>query len=152
PDVLWIEQIAQFERRDEVQDLIMADKISALPGHGPVPGVDDYLSFLTNTVGFSTNAVDYPIVDVADTLATATLFFNDFFEFGLPTNPTRLAGFISLCPPADQLCDNLHGPFVMSVVSAYNDSKSDPVNLDANGFRKGLGVNPFGRISNTIIF
>ncbi len=152
PDVLWIERSAPLEMKDEVQDLIMANRVSGLPGNGPVPGFDDYLDFLTNVVGFSTDPAEYPVLDDADTLATATTFFNDFFEFGNPTNATRLAGFLSLCPVSAVLCENFHGPFVMSVASAYNDSKNDPANLDANGFRKGLGVSPFGRISNTIIF
>ena len=152
PDVLSIQRSAPVEKRDEVQDLILADRVSQLPGHGPIFGVDDYLDFLTNVCGFSSDATQYPIVDVADTLATYTAYFNDFFELGDSNNITRLAGFKSLCPPSATLCENIHGPFVMSVVTAYNDSKSDPVNLDASGFRKGLGVSPFGRISNTILF
>ncbi|MGD0652111.1 MAG: choice-of-anchor D domain-containing protein [Verrucomicrobiia bacterium] len=152
PDVLWIEVVAPIVPRDEEQTLIMADRISQLPGHSPVPGVDDYLDFLTNVVGFSTDPVEYPVLDVADTLADITVFFNDFFEFGNSINTTRLVGFMDLCPSGVTLCDNIHGPFVMSVASAYNDSKTAPVNPDANGFRKGLGVSPFGRISNTIIF
>ena len=149
-NVLWIELSAPIEKRDEVQDLIMAERISGA-GNGPVPGFDDYLDFLTNVVGFSTNPSDYPVLDVADTLAESTAFFNDFFEFGNPANPTRLVGFASLCTPGDTLCDDFHGPFVMSVVGAYNDTR-DTVNLDANGFRKGLGVSPFGQLSNLIIF
>ncbi|MGA2221802.1 MAG: choice-of-anchor D domain-containing protein [Verrucomicrobiia bacterium] len=152
PDVLWIQRSAPMEPKDEEQSLILADRISQLPGHSPVPGVDDYLDLLTNVWGFSTDATQYPILDVADTLATATTSFNDFFESGNPSNTTRLAGFLSLCPPGAVLCDNSHGPFVMSTAAGYNDSKSDPVNLDMSGFRKGLGVSPFGRISNTILY
>ena len=148
--VLWIEPNAPLEKRDEGQDLIMADRISG-PGNGPVPGFDDYLDFLTNTVGFSSDPAQYPIVDVADTLGDVTTVFNDFFELGQPTNPTRLVGFASLCPPSSTLCDEDHSPFVMSVVAAYNDAHAD-VNLSLNGFRKGIGVSPFGRISNLDIF
>jgi hypothetical protein len=149
-NVLWIELSAPIEKRDEVQDLIMAERISGT-GNGPVPGFDDYLDFLTNVVGFSTNPADYPVLDVADVEGTSAIFFNDFYEFGLPTNPTRLAGFGSLCIPTDVLCDDEHAPFVMSVAGGYNDTR-EVVNLDANGFRNGLGVSPFGRLSNLIIF
>jgi len=152
-DVLWIERCAPLESKDEVQDLISADRVSQPPGNGPVPGVDDYLDFLTNVVGFSTNPAEYPILDVADEDGEQALNFNDFFEFGNPSNTTRLVGFIGLCAPGATYCVTLpHAPFVMSVASGYNDSKSDPVNLDSNGFRKGLGISPFGRISNMAIF
>ena len=120
----------------------MADRVSQLPGNSPVPGVDDYLDFLTNVLGFSTDPTQYPMLDVADTLASVAFSFNDFFEFGNPTNTTRFLGYIDLCPPGSTLCDNIHGPFVMSVASAYNDSKIDPVNLDLRRISQGLGCVP----------
>jgi hypothetical protein len=151
PDVLWIARCAPMERRDEVQSLIIAERISG-PGNGPVPGFDDYLEFLTNVVGVSTNPADYPVLDVADTAADpSAIFFNDFYEFGNATNAIRIAGFVDMLAPGDTLCDNLHGPFVMSVASGYNAARDD-INLDASGFRKGLGVSPFGRVSNTMLF
>ncbi len=152
PDVVWIERSAPIEAKDEQAALVMANRTSQLPGHTPVPGVDDYLDFLTNTCGFSTNAAEYPLLDVADTLADVTTVFNDFFEGGNPSNQSRLAGFISLCPPNANLCEEFHGPFVMSVATGYNDSKTSTINLDAVGFRKGMGISPFGRVSNTILF
>jgi hypothetical protein len=151
PDVLWIERVAPAEPKDESQALIMADRVSQLPGHSPVPGVDDYLDLLTNVWGFSTDATQYPILDLADTLSTATQLYNDFFELGNPANLTRLVGFLSLCPGVTY-CETYHGPIGMTVACGYNDSKAEPANLDGYGFRKGLGVSPFGRISNTIIF
>jgi hypothetical protein len=152
PDVLWIERSAPMEPKDEQAALVMANRTTQLPGHTPVPGVDDYLDFLTNTCGFSTNAFEYPLLDVADTLATVTTVFNDFFEGGNPSNQTRLGGFISLCPPTAILCEQFHGPFVMSVAGGFNGGKTDTNNLDGAGFRKGMSVSPFGRISNTILF
>jgi hypothetical protein len=151
PDVLWIARCAPMERRDEVQSLIIADRISG-PGNGPVPGVDDYLDFLTNVVGVSTNPADYPVLDVADTAAYDTIaYFTDFYEFGNPTNAIRITGLNDMLGTTETACENLHGPFVMSVASGYNDAR-DTVNLDASGFRKGLGVSPFGRVSNTWLF
>jgi hypothetical protein len=150
PDVLWIERCAPMERRDEVQALIVADKITG-PGNGPIPGFDDYLDFLTNFVGVSTNPADYPVLDIADTSATVAEFFNDFYELGNPTNAIRIPGENDMLGTTENPCDNLHGLFVMSVASGYNAAR-DTINLDASGFRKGLGVSPFGRVSNTWLF
>jgi hypothetical protein len=151
PEVLWIERDAPIAPKDESQALVMADKISELPGHSPVPGIDDYLDLLTNSWGFSVVPSEYPVLDVADTLATSTILDDDFYEFGNPTNATRLAGFLSLCPSSATLCENFHGPFVMSVASGFNSAYTSN-NVTAAGFRKGLGVSPFGRVSNTILF
>ena len=151
PDVLWIQRSAPMEPKDETQSLIMASQIGQPPGHGPVPGIDDYLNLLTNVWGFSVDPGEYPVLDVADSIGTSTTLDDDFYEFGNPTNATRLAGFISLCPPTAILCDPLHGSFVMSVGSGFNDSRASN-NVTTAGFRKGLGVSPFGRVSNTILF
>ena len=82
PWVIWIEPVVPFEHRDEVQDLVVASRISG-PGHGPLPGTDNYLDFLTNTLGFSTSPGQYPVVDVADSgldNGSTRPYHNDFYD------------------------------------------------------------------------
>jgi hypothetical protein len=151
-DVLWIQPFAPLVKKDESQSLVMADRISQLPGHSPVPGVDNYLDFLTNVVGFSTDPAQYPVLDIADTLSDPVLFAPDFYEFGSFANPTRFLGELIMCSPVSALCDDFHGPFVASVAMGANIGTTNFPDVDVSGFRKGLGVSPFGRFSITEIF
>ena len=124
------------------------------PGHGPVSPLSvaeplgRYVYFLTNTVGFSTNSFDYPIVDVADTgldnyfiylyapyitnLTGRLPFHPAFREFGV--GPFRLAYLYSYfdvpvnCVPFADPCTSCapydgveHGTLVSSVVLGYDD-------------------------------
>lgn len=69
PDVLWVEPVVTFANHDEELSLIAAERISSMPGHAPIApfaGGQRYLDFITNTVGFSTNPLEYPILDIAD--------------------------------------------------------------------------------------
>ena len=146
-DVLWIQKVEPLRLRDEVQDLILTTQTNA-PGFGPTNSVGgtsalftNYLDFLTNTVGGGlsafTDQFTYPIVDVADTgIDAQRLVHPAFFEFGSPTNASRVAyrepsGYIG-AGAAELGCARLnnnfsgwedfdgHGTFVASVIAGYD--------------------------------
>jgi hypothetical protein len=156
-DVVWIEPLVPKAPRDEKQDLILASRTNQVPGHGPVSGVDSYLDFLVNSVGFSTDAAQYPFVDVADTgldVGSLDPAHISFYEFGGngSVNRSTFAGVSRVAylldfipPPPDEscvpcdprpecACGSLgpydcfgHGTLVSSVVAGYDDQPDTAV-------------------------
>ncbi len=59
PDVLWVQQVVPMRHMDERQAIVLATSNT-----GPSPA--RYLNFL-NTVGFTNDPTQYPILDIADT-------------------------------------------------------------------------------------
>jgi hypothetical protein len=149
PDVLWMTRVWPIKTMDERADLLEASRTNQLPGHSPVPGIDNYMNFLTNQVGFSTTPEEYPVIDLADTVFPA-FGAADFFVLGNPANESRDVGYLSLCNPSATLCD-IHADWTTSTAVGANISETAS-NEDSVGFRLGLGVSPFGRFANTIIF
>lgn len=145
PDVTWVGERLARELFDEVQDMIL------VTGANPVaPG---YLTFLTG-LGFPATQASYPIVDVTDDgLGNGTTSSGDrtFHELGVMANPTRLAA-VSNCTNS-ALGNNVqgHGHLNTNIVGGYDTMAGFPF-LDPNGFQRGLGVSPFGRMSGTRIF
>ena len=62
PDVVWVGQYTPPQKMDEVQGQIMAAQLGNANGTPTGPG---YLAWL-NSLGFSQNPADYPIVDITD--------------------------------------------------------------------------------------
>ena len=107
------------------------------------------MNFLTNQVGFSTTPEEYPVIDLADTVFPAA-GAADFYVLGNPANEYRSTGYVSLCNPSATLCD-IHADWTTSTAVGANISETAS-NEDSVGFRLGLGVSPFGRFANSIIF
>jgi subtilisin-like proprotein convertase family protein len=153
PDVFNVEQWYDRTKNDEVQGQIVAGNISATGGKvGPAaPG---YLSWLSG-LGFPTTPADYPIVDVVDDgvdNGTTNPLHPDFY-----TNGNKVSGISRLVDTAncttDPAADGLagHGNLNAGIVGAYNNLTGQPY-VDSNGFNRGVGISPFGRIAETKIF
>ncbi len=155
PDVVVVEPYIAPTKLDERQNMIVAGNIT---GNGPTPG--DYFSLLStwgfNQAQFTTSNFG---VDVSDSgIDNATTTPN---HFGL-----RLAGAIGgtsrvvynrLEGTANvgstlQGCDG-HGNLNAHIIGGHTGSRTAAPHADAQGFRYGLGVNPFiNRIGSSVIF
>ncbi len=113
PGVLWIEQVRPLTTEDEKQDLIVATVTNGV-GFGPAPGVH-YIDFLTNTVGFSTSAAQYPVIDIADSgldIGSEDPLHSDFYERGPSVSNvigggvnSRVAYLLDYTPCPDATCN-----------------------------------------------
>ena len=94
------------------------------------------------------------MVDVTDDgidNGTANPLHPDFHELGLFGNPSRL--IVNGNCTADASGDGKagHGNLNTGIVGAYDNLTGSP-SVDANGYRIGLGVSPYTRLSGTKIF
>ena len=151
PDVTWIGERLPITRNDEKQGQLVAGHLNG-PRTGPsAPG---YKAFL-DSKGFSTDPNAYPIVGLSDDgvgNGTTTNGAGDptFTRLGDGTT-TRLA-FVQNCT-ANPLPDGLdgHGHINTSIVGGYDVRSGDPYR-DADGYQRGMGMNPYGRMGMTKIF
>jgi len=151
PDVVSVEPLPRYQKLDEIQGQILAGYLTT---NGSQPSGPGYLQWLTGTVGFTTTAAAYPIVEIVDDgvdNGTATPNHPDFYEFGDNTRSDRL--IYNHNWTSDPLADGIggHGNLNAGLVGGYNQG-AGPAYEDANGYNYGLGVNPFGRIAGSKIF
>lgn len=153
PDVFNVEQWHDRTKNDEIQGQLVAGNISTTGGKvGPAaPG---YLSWLTGQ-GFPTTPASYPIVDVVDDgvdIGTTTPLHPDYYTNGDKVNGTSRLVDTANCttdPAADGLAG--HGNLNTGIVGGYNNTAGPPY-VDSNGFNRGVGISPFGRLAETKIF
>lgn len=151
PEVVNIEPAIRPALLDEVQGQLIAGNLTA---DGSRPSSPGYLAWLTATVGFTTTATAYPIVDITDDGiddGTTTPLHPDFYTAGDPTQEDRLVYNINWTtdPTADG--GGGHGNINAAIVGGYNDRRGFPY-TDGNGYNRGLGVNPFGPIAGSKVF
>lgn len=150
PDVFWIEQHFERELLDEVQGQVLAGSLT-LDQTGPSgPG---YLAWL-DSLGFSQNPADYPLVDITDDgIGNGTTDSGDptLHEQGDAGNPSRLAYVENCTSAADGGSLDGHGHINVSIAGGY-DMRSGAPYQDADGFQRGLGINPYGRFAGTRVF
>ncbi|HKQ61972.1 MAG TPA: S8 family serine peptidase, partial [Candidatus Polarisedimenticolaceae bacterium] len=151
PDVTWVGERFPRERMDEVQGQIVAAQFDASQSGPAGPG---YKAFLDG-LGFSTNPADYPVVDVTDDGIGTGLVANGsgdptFTRLGDGTT-TRLV-YIGDCT-TDASGDGVggHGHINTSIVGGYDVRAGSPYR-DSDGFQRGMGLNPYGRMAGTKIF
>jgi hypothetical protein len=150
PDVFWIGEYFERELLDEVQNQILAANFD---GSQTGPSGPGYLAWLTS-YGFSTNPADYPVVDVTDDgIGNGTGNSGDYtlHELGNITNPTRLQYVGNCTSSADGGGPDGHGHINTSIVGGYDTLTGFPYQ-DADGFNRGLGVNPYSRLAGTRVF
>lgn len=150
PDVVWVGERLERELHDEVQNQILAGNLS---GDQSGPSGVGYLTWL-DSFGFSQDPDDYPVVDITDDgIGTGSVTSGDptFHEFGSIANPTRLE-YVSSCAanPSGEGPDG-HGHINTSIVGGYDSRTGFPFQ-DPNGYLRGVGVNPYGRMAGTRIF
>lgn len=151
PDVYWIGEWTNPQLFDEVQTQILAGNLNSVQSG---PAGSGYLDWLNN-LGFSQNPDDYPVVDITDDgIGDGTLDTSDptLHELGTSSEPTRLA-FIQTCNffTINGGGEGGHGHINASIAGGYDERSGAPYR-DANGFQRGLGVNPYGRLGGTRIF
>ncbi|HTP11940.1 MAG TPA: S8 family serine peptidase, partial [Anaerolineae bacterium] len=151
PDVVNVEPYAVPHKLDEIQDQIMAGNLNAA---GTQPSGPGYIAWLTGTIGFTTTASAYPIVDVTDDgidNGTVTPLHPDFWTFGITNTVDRL--IYNYNWTTNSSADGLdgHGNLNASIVVGYNNKVGTPYE-DGSGFNFGLGVNPFGRVAGSKVF
>ena len=152
-DVFNVEPWAAPHKLDEIQNQILAGNI-IISGGAVVPNSPGYIAWLASK-GFPTTPSSYPIVDIVDDGIdqgnASNVLHPDFHELGVLANPDRVI-YIGNCT-TDATGNGVggHGNLNAGIVGAYNDLAGVPY-VDANGYRIGLGVSPYGRIAGTKIF
>ncbi|HUD40870.1 MAG TPA: S8 family serine peptidase [Dokdonella sp.] len=152
PDVVFVGEQLTMQPMDEKQNLILTGDL--FPG----PASTRYLDRL-RAWGFSENPLDYPVVDVTDSplheggsgataVATAD---RKLYAGGDTANASRVVYFTN-CSSASAPGDvGGHGSLNAGIVAGF-DARSGAPFQDADGWLRGQGVNPFGRVGSTAIF
>ena len=152
PDVVWVGEKFPRELTDEVQGRIIAGSLNP---SGTKPGGPGYLDWYS-TLGLSTNPNDYPIVDITDDgigNGNAADAAGDvtFRELGTADKLSRIA-YIANCTSAETGAGpDGHGHINLSIAGGYDDRNGYPYK-DAEGYQRGLGINPYGRFAGTRVF
>lgn len=129
----------------QAQEVRGAWNVSGTGAAGP-----GYLNDLVNK-GFPQTAASYPIVSVVDggvdsgtsSTADATLLTS-----GLPGQPSRVVAHHNFSDSPSAASVSGHGHLAASVLAGFELIST---NLDG-AFLRGLGISPFGRISNIKVF
>jgi len=151
PDVFAVEEYVRPVRNDEVQDQIIAANFNADQSGPAAPG---YFQFLTD-LGFSTNFMDYPIVNVTDDgigdgtvdNGAGDLTLTDH-EDGTTTRINAVFNCTGAAPPHGQ---DGHGHLNTGIVGGYDTRTGFPY-VDNLGYLRGVGINPYARLAHTKIF
>jgi PKD repeat protein len=152
-DVFNVEPWAAPVKLDEKQGLIVAGQVTTSAGH-VVPAAPGYLAWLA-AQGFPTTPASYPIVDVTDDGIdngnAANVLHPDFHELGVLANPDRVSYIGNCTTDANGNGVAGHGNLNAGIVAAYNNQTGAPY-VDADGYRIGLGISPYGRVAGTKVF
>ncbi len=155
PEVVNVEPQPVYRLMDEIQGQVMAGNLNAA---GTQPSGPGYLFWLTNTMGFTTTANAYPIVDVTDDgidNGTATPLHPDFYAYGNTGLADRLVYNYNWTTDATANGLDGHGNINASIVVGYNDRTGFPyedTTGDTANYNFGLGINPFGRVAGSKVF
>ena len=151
PDVVWVGERFPRHKMDEVQGQILAGDFNAGNTGPAAPG---YLAWL-DSLGFSQNPADYPLVNVTDDGVGNGTIVNGAGDSTLTRfrdGVTSRIVYANNCT-TDALADGRggHGHINTSIISGYDQRAGLPF-TDANGYLRGQGINPYGRTGNTKIF
>ena len=151
PDVVSIQVAPVPALNDERQDVIISGNIT---GNNPTgPG---YLGFLAskgfNQSQFSSSGFGVDVSDDGVDNGTASPLNAALFELGNKSNPDRLVYVRREPAGAGEIrgCFG-HGNLNTHIVAGYNDLAGFP-HEDGTGFNYNLGVCPFCRTGNSVIF
>lgn len=153
PDVVWIGERFSRELLDEVQGQILAGDLVVDANANLGPAGPGYLAWLDG-LGFSQNPADYPILDITDDgLGDGTLTPGDatLYQFGDFANPSRLAYVQNCTATPGGGSEGGHGHINASIAGGYDQRTGFPFQ-DPLGYRRGLGINPYGPLAGTRVF
>ncbi len=139
------------ELTDEVQGQIIAGNLNV---GNTGPSGTGYLPWLLSK-GFSTNQNDYPIVDVVDDGIGNGSIVNGAGDDTLTVlrdGVTTRLDHVDNCT-SDATGEGLdgHGHININIVGGYDQRSGFPFR-DPNGYQRGQGINPYGRLAGTRIF
>jgi len=150
PEVVNVEPYTPPQMLDEIQCQIMAGNLNAA---GTQPSGPGYLAWL-QSLGFSTNPADYPIIDITDDGiddGDNTPIHPDFYVLGDTSNPDRLIYNYNWTSDPSADGGGGHGNINASIAVGYNNRTGFPYE-DSDGYNYGLGINPFGRVAGSKVF
>jgi hypothetical protein len=153
PGVVNVEPYRAPELLDEIQGQILAGNL-VRQGAIMLPSQPGYLDWLKSK-GFTENPQDYPLVDIVDdgldSGYTDRVLHPDFYLLGDPNKTSRIV-YMNNCT-SDPSGNGIggHGNLNAGIMAGYNDRHGFPYQ-DAQGYRLGLGISPFGPIASTKIF
>ncbi len=150
PDVTYVGERGERTMDDELQGQIMAGQLTA---DGAQPTGPGYAAYLTS-LGMSTDPLAYPLVDITDDgIGTGDVDSGDptLYEFGDASNPSRLSYVQNCTGAANGGSLGGHGHINTSIVGSFDDRLGFPYQ-DLDGYQRGLGISPFGRVSGTRVF
>ena len=150
PDVFWIEEFIAPELLDEVQGQILAGHFNNTQTAPATPG---YLTWL-ESLGFPNDPQQYPIIDIVDDgIGNGLLESGDatLHRSGQLNNESRLVYLNNCTAESDAGSIGGHGHINASIAVGYDNRDGYPF-VDNNGYQRGLGINPFGRLGGTRIF
>ncbi len=152
PDVVWIGAYKAPELMDEKQAQTLAGSLSVAQTEPAGPG---YLEWLADR-GFSEVPQDYPIIDITDdgigTGVAAEAAGDSTLRLGGIADATSRIAYLRDCTEAqDASGPDGHGHLNASIAAGYDDRSGAPYR-DEEGYQRGLGVNPFGRLAGTRVF
>ncbi len=151
PDVVWVGENFPPRLLDEKQNQILAANFNSGKTGPAAPGYRSWLDGL----GFSQNPNDYPIVSVVDDGVGDGTTANGA---GDPTLTLLGQGGVSRVVFAENCTNDSsadgragHGHINSSIIAGFDERNGFPFK-DADGYLRGLGVNPYGRVGNTKFF
>ncbi len=169
-DVFNVESWEAPQKLDEIQGQIMAGNVltktryvtptNPITGEGTfvheptIPLGPGYLDWL-DSKGFSHDPADYPIIDVVDDGLDMgdmdRVLHPDFYELGDKSNPHRISSIANCTTDYNGNGLGGHGNINAGILGAYNNM-TGTFHIDDQGYRRGLGISPYGRIASTKVF
>jgi subtilisin-like proprotein convertase family protein len=151
PDVTWVAERLPITMNDEKQGQIVAGHFN---GSFTGPSAPGYKAFLDGK-GFPTDPNAYPIVGLSDDgvgNGSTTNGAGDPTFTKLGDGTTSRIAFVKNCTsnPLGNGVDG-HGHINTSIVGGYDVRTGDPYQ-DVDGYQRGMGMNPYGRMAMTKIF
>jgi hypothetical protein len=153
PDVFWVGEVHPRTLNDEVQAQVIRGYLNAARTG---PQSEGYLPWL-DAIGFPSTPSAYPIVDITDDgIGNRTVNSGDptLHELGSASNPSRLV-YNQTCGSAS-LNGTVggHGHINANIALGYDlrANAATPGARFPGEYQRGLGMNPYGRISGTRVF
>lgn len=150
PDVTWVGERFARTLNDEVQNQIVAGHLNVA---GTLPSGTGYKPFLDGK-GFSQDPAAYPIVVVTDDGVgdgTAVAGSGDPTFLALGAGATRITSTFNCTTDVDARSGGGHGHINTSIVGGY-DARAGAPFQDPDGYQRGQGLSPYGRMATTKIF
>lgn len=148
--VVWIEPYRTPRRFDESQGQAMAGNLNQA---GTYPTTSGYLNWIT-AMGFPSTPASYPIVCIVDDGiddGDATPTDRTLREGGSPGGATRLVFNLNKTTETSPAGPDGHGHINASIAVGLDTRVGSPA-ITAEGFNRGIGISPHGRVGNLKVF